>query len=176
MTTQRDTSEADSPTVEETIDGGLNAGPTDPPPYDVISVGRVVEAGIEIENIVLVGAHFERIDDHQPIPSSVVEPTDPPELGIARPEWEIDQEKGRLGCIFTFMTTFPDPEPYEVIARFRLTYTFNAEVELVESDVQQFVNWNAVFNAWPYWREYLTSTVNRAGLPRFLAPVMAVPR
>jgi hypothetical protein len=142
----------------------------------VRAVGRVVEAGIEIENIVLIGAHFERADHDQPIPSVKAEPTDPPELGIARPHWEVDQNAGKLGCIFTFTAAFSGSEPCEMIARFRLTYSFDSHIALADSDVQQFVDWNALFNAWPYWREYLTSTVNRAGLPRFLAPVMKLPR
>ena len=48
--------------------------------------------------------------------------------------------------------------------------------ELDEGDVNLFANWNSVFNAWPYWREYLSSTINRAQLPRFIVPVMGVPR
>ncbi len=150
-----------------------------PPAYDQAAVGRVVAADLQIMNIELLGAHFERADDGQPIPSHAIEPPEPPQLGIARPEWTLDEDAGRLGCIFTFVTSFPnetDREPYQLIARFRLEYTVTPGVELAETDVDQFVHWNALFNAWPYWREYLTSTVNRAGLPRFVAPVMGVPK
>lgn len=150
-----------------------------PPAYDPAAVSRVLAADIQIVNIELLGAHFERTDDDDPVPSFVNEPPKPPELGISRPDWKHDVEAGKLGCIFTFVTSFPDKhdaEPYELIARFRLTYSLTPDIELAESDVNQFVHWNAVFNAWPYWREYLTSTVNRAGLPRFTAPVMGVPR
>jgi len=48
--------------------------------------------------------------------------------------------------------------------------------EIDRSDLEQFVHWNVLFNAWPYWREYLASTLNRAQLPRFVVPVMGVPR
>lgn len=157
----------------------VRANQTDyPPPYDPSALGRVLTSDLQIVNIELMGAHFERSDEKEPLPASTLDVSDPPQLLVGPPEWSYDPTLGRLACIFTFLTTFSevDPEPYEVIGRFRLTYSLTPGVELSDYELGQFVHWNAVFNAWPYWREYLASTVNRAGLPRFTAPVMGVPR
>ena len=79
-----------------------------------------------------------------------------------------------LGCLLTFATT-SEQAPYSLVAKFRLVYRINPGDALSSDDIENFVHWNAVFNAWPYWREYLSSTVNRANLPRIYAPVMRLP-
>lgn len=145
-----------------------------PPPYDAAAVGRVA-ARVEIVSVELLGAYFERADDG-PLP--VDTPGDlTPGIGIGGVEWEMSPDGTTLGCAVNFGATFDEePEPYELYARFRLLYSIEEEAELDEADVNQFANWNGVFNAWPYWREYLSSTINRAQLPRFVVPVMGVPR
>jgi hypothetical protein len=52
----------------------------------------------------------------------------------------------------------------------------NGDMPLDEADVEQFVYWNAVFNAWPYWRESCRASSNGRSCPRSLVPVMGVPR
>jgi len=119
----------------------------------------------------LLGAHFDREDDAI-IPTAPVEFT--PEIGIAA-EWELSEDDGTLGCVFTF-STLPEDGPFQVVARFRLLYALReGEPSDEEEDVAQFVYWNAVFNAWPYWREYVSSTINRAHLLPYMVPVMGVP-
>ena len=46
---------------------------------------------------------------------------------------------------------------------------------IADEDLHQVAAWNVMFNAWPYWREYLSSTINRAHLPLFVLPVMRLP-
>ena len=43
-------------------------------------------------------------------------------------------------------------DPYCLLAEFRLTYSVKGDEPVDEDDVKQFVHWNALFNAWPYWR------------------------
>jgi preprotein translocase subunit SecB len=134
-------------------------------------VGRVARR-VQIAGVELLGAHFERADD-QAIPTSrPVEST--PEIGIDV-SWSLAEEGNIFGCVLTFGTLFESDPPYNVIARFRLLYSVGEGDELSAADLEQFAHWNAMFNAWPYWREYLSSTVNRANLPRFIVPVMGVP-
>jgi hypothetical protein len=145
-----------------------------PPPYDAAAVGRVA-ARVEIASVELLGAYFERADDG-PLPTDAPGELTPA-IGIGGVEWEISSDRAMLGCVVNFGATFDEePEPYELYARFRLAYLISEGTELDAADVHQFANWNSVFNAWPYWREYLSSTINRAQLPRFLVPVMGVPR
>jgi hypothetical protein len=148
--------------------------PAGPPPYDAGAVGRVA-ACVEILSVELLGAYFERADD-SPLP--VEAPGElTPAIGIGGVEWELSPDGSTLGCAVNFGATFDtEPEPYELYARFRLLYALQDGAELDEADVNLFAHWNSVFNAWPYWREYLSSTINRAQLPRFVVPVMGVPR
>jgi hypothetical protein len=58
--------------------------------------------------------------------------------------------------------------------------TFIAEYEMAEAfsptskDLDAFVNANAVFNCWPYWREYVHSTAARMNLPPLTLPFFRV--
>jgi len=142
-----------------------------PPPYDPVSVGRVAR-GVQIRGIELVAANFTRGDAGAlPLVSQTqVEP----DLGMDV-QYGLSENGDQLGCLLTFATLFTEPEPYRLTAQFRLLYDVVLPERPSDADLHQFANWNAVFNAWPYWREYLSSTLNRARLAPFLVPVMAVP-
>ena len=90
----------------------------------------------------------------------------------------LDEQTAQLGCLLRFgaFRDDDDDQPYRLFAHFRLLYSVRDPAGVDDDDVHQFVAWNAMFNAWPYWREYLASTVNRAGLPRVTLPVIGVPR
>lgn len=141
-----------------------------PPPYDPSAVGRVA-ARVEIEAVELVRAHFHR-DDDAALPSPL--PPSEPEFG-ANAEWSLSNDTTILGCLVTFGVS-PEPDHWTLIATYRLIYRLRDGETLAASDLKQFAHWNAVFNAWPYWRELLGSTLWRAGLPPVLAPVLGVPR
>lgn len=145
--------------------------PAHVPQWDQAAAARVVRR-VHLKNIELLGAHFERSDD-RPIPQQSVSDT-PPDIGI-NVAWEHDAESRMLGCVLTFGATFDSAGPYRVIAQFRLLYSIDDGEPLAPGDIEHFVHWNAAFNAWPYWREYLSSTIARANLPGFLLPVMKVP-
>lgn len=144
---------------------------TGPPELDSEAVSRVATA-VEIENVELVGSHYEREDD-TPSPASLyVDETPRIRIGL---EWEVHHPL--LVVVASFATAFDvEPQPYSIVARFRLTYRLGTEEPPDATDVEQFAHWNAMFNAWPYWREFVASTVNRGQLPRFVVPVMGVPR
>lgn len=144
------------------------------PDYDPVVVGRIA-GRVEITDVELVLSHFERDDDGPRPPSSprnvLVEPTIRFE-----PEWDLSDDQQTLAFLVRFMIENEDDPRFSVIAFFRLTYTVSSGPELDPSDIDLFAHWNVIFNAWPYFREYVSSTVNRAGLPRFALPVMRVPR
>jgi preprotein translocase subunit SecB len=85
---------------------------------------------------------------------------------------ETDVKESRLGCLFTLGTTFEKNPPYELVAKFRALYSIAGPEPVAPADIQQFAHWNALFNVWPYWREYVSSTVNRAHLTQFTVPVI----
>ncbi len=142
------------------------------PEYEVEKSGKVGNR-VEILGVELLHAHFGRQDDG-PLASGTTLGDKIPTFGV-RPEWKLSQDGTILGCEITFGTIFDDPEPYSLVAIFRLTYSIPQGTSFTADEINNFVHWNAVFNAWPYWREYLSSTINRANLPRFIAPVMRLP-
>ena len=143
------------------------------PKRDHEALNRVIPR-IEIEDVELLGAHFVR-QDEGPLPIS--RPRDvPDQIGIGV-EWKVNEDGSRLGCVITFGTFFAEgaDAPYDVIARFRLVYSVSPGPSLPAQDYEQFAYWNAVYNAYPYWREFLSNMIERAHLDRFVAPVMRMP-
>jgi preprotein translocase subunit SecB len=58
---------------------------------------------------------------------------------------------------------------------FRLNYELPEASEYPEEDLNQFAAVNGVFNAWPYFREIVQSTMARMGLPQVPLPLFRVP-
>jgi hypothetical protein len=71
----------------------------------------------------------------------------------------------------------PDVAPViSVAAEFQLTYSVTDLTGLTETQFRRFGELNGIYNAWPYWREFLQSTTSRMGLAPFTLPVFRVPR
>lgn len=52
-----------------------------------------------------------------------------------------------------------------LFAAFDLMYDLESTAGLHYRELQEFAEVNAVFNAWPYWRELVHSTTQRMGFP-----------
>jgi hypothetical protein len=74
-----------------------------------------------------------------------------PEAGQAIPEELIHRETGRVVLAY-------------VKSSFMITYSLREGPALTEEDVEAFCQVNAVHNAWPFWREFITSALARSGL------------
>jgi len=76
---------------------------------------------------------------------------------------------------FELVGKYPDMEPGEerirIEASFRLTYRLDSIEGLDEENFRAFGELNGIYNAYPYWREYLQSTITRMGLPPLIAPL-----
>lgn len=59
-------------------------------------------------------------------------------------------------------------------ASFVLTYQIDSFDGLTQEGFKQFANLNGVYNAWPYWREFVQNTVGRMGLPPLTIPVFRI--
>ena len=75
-------------------------------------------------------------------------------------------------------------ERLEIVGVFLLSYHIREErqpqlleepIEVMASDLQAFAQFNATFNAWPYWREFVQSMTGRMGLPVVTVPILPVP-
>lgn len=68
-----------------------------------------------------------------------------------------------------------DKEPaVTVSATFLLMYKVNNVDGLGEDHFKSFGETNGVFNAWPYWREYVQTATVRMGLPVLTIPVFRI--
>lgn len=65
-------------------------------------------------------------------------------------------------------------DPIFVEVAFDLRYEIPDASGLGDVNFHEFANSNAIFNAWPYWRECLQNTLARMGLPPFVLPVLRV--
>lgn len=152
----------------QTPEGGV-------PGRDPESLSRVVRR-VDVTSVELVQADFERYDDLLAPVDIVTEAVPDIALNVDWALHRVDDVTGALLCLITFATVFADdPPPYFIGARLRLTYSLDNPAEATEQELEQFCHHNAMFNAWPYWREFVSSIVNRGQLPRFVVPVMRMP-
>jgi hypothetical protein len=64
--------------------------------------------------------------------------------------------------------------PTRIEARFIIGYEAPDLSTSSDDQVLAFAKLNGVFNAWPYWREYLQSTSSRLGLPGVMVPLLTI--
>ncbi len=62
-----------------------------------------------------------------------------------------------------------------VEAKFVLIYSVDTFDGLNDENIGSFGVTNGVFNAWPYWREFVQNTVTRMGLQGLIIPLFRVP-
>jgi hypothetical protein len=144
---------------------------------DIVKSAGKVAAAVELRNILLV-------EGKAALAAQFVEKgCQFPQKGWSvqvghRGKFAIQKKKTlRTTLQFTFTATEKGSKskPLLVIAA-----TFVAEYEMAEGfnplteDLNAFVNANAVFNCWPYWREYVHSTAARMNLPPLTLPFFRV--
>jgi len=61
-----------------------------------------------------------------------------------------------------------------VDASFLLAYKIENFEGLTQKGFEQFANLNGIYNACPYWREFVQNTVTRMGLPSLSIPVFRI--
>jgi hypothetical protein len=69
-----------------------------------------------------------------------------------------------------------EASPINIDATFVLTYALPNADEYSDEVLEDFARINSVFNAWPYWREYIQATAARMSLPPVVLPVFRLPR
>ena len=67
-----------------------------------------------------------------------------------------------------------DEEDLRIGAEFALRYTISSKSGFDAKHFDQFGAVNGVYNAWPYFREFIQSTTSRMGLTPFLLPVFRI--
>lgn len=59
-------------------------------------------------------------------------------------------------------------------ATFQLVYQVRGLESLEQDGLRAFAEINGVYNVWPYWREFVQSTLGRMGLPAITLPVYRI--
>ena len=99
-----------------------------------------------------------------------------PELGVSK-----DPEKEMFWVFLTFQllgtgkSETGDEADLSIKASFVISYSLNSFDDLSEENFRAFSQLNGIFNAWPYWREFVQSTTARMGLDQVVVPVYHVP-
>ncbi len=71
----------------------------------------------------------------------------------------------------------PELDPLmQIDATFELVYSLESFEGIEDQNLQAFACTNGVYNAWPYWREFVQSTTTRMGLPALVPPVFRFPK
>jgi preprotein translocase subunit SecB len=58
-----------------------------------------------------------------------------------------------------------------VKATFELEYRIPEDLAVTAGQLEAFAGLNGMFNAWPYWREFIQAMTSRMGLPPLVLPV-----
>jgi hypothetical protein len=64
-----------------------------------------------------------------------------------------------------------DAAAIAVSVSFELNYRIPANASAPEDTLNEFAQINGIFNAWPYFREFVHAALARMGLPPFILPV-----
>ncbi len=65
-------------------------------------------------------------------------------------------------------------DTFQVEVEFCVIYQSKEDVKPPENEIEAFGITNVVFNAWPYAREYVQSTLIRMDLPPFVMPLLKI--
>jgi preprotein translocase subunit SecB len=83
-----------------------------------------------------------------------------------------------LLCDFTFSLNAThenvDSRPLEITLTMEAVYTIPSEITPSSKQIKAFASTNGMLNVWPYWREFVQSITNRAGLPPLTLPLFRV--
>lgn len=83
----------------------------------------------------------------------------------------------RVNVAFSFRAFHESAErapipPLAIEVEFALTYVLTSDDEIDSEKVEAFGQMNGVYNAWPYIRELVQSTLTRMSLPSLTLPVL----
>ncbi len=138
------------------------------PTPSLMDLAAPVSERIEILEILLVDSKAKRTAARDHLPAKIT-------LNV---DTQTSVEK--KAKIITVSARFAMSAEYEgaedellrIEARFDLRYRVPSFEGLLKANYDAFGEVNGVYNAWPYWREYVQSTTVRMGLPAPPVPVL----
>ena len=162
------------------------------PVIDPFELAATVSQRVQIRSIILAESHLSRSPDTGPkgralrrefqISEVVFGRPSNPRLLMVKPRFSLrvfakptegeESEDGSGETAGSIVAVNKETKPYlSIEATFVLTYSAESFEDLSDENLQAFATTNGVYNAWPYWREYVQSTVTRMGFPPIVVPV-----
>ncbi|MFA7235883.1 MAG: hypothetical protein WC058_03375 [Phycisphaeraceae bacterium] len=93
----------------------------------------------------------------------------------------IDRKKNNISVSIRFVldgaeneSTSWDETPLRIEATFGLSYKVRRMDDFNDEQMRAFGEINGAYNAWPFWREFVYSTLARMGLPPLTLPVFRI--
>lgn len=138
------------------------AKPLSRTPADLERVRRVATAAelLEITLTDIAANRAERAPARELIPALDVS---------VRTRHDISGDHLHAWVIFSLSS---EPAVFEVRATFRLVYRLPQK--MAAADLKAFTGVNAVFNAWPFWRELVHNSAARMNLPPPTVPLLKI--
>ena len=130
---------------------------------DIYELAYVVSERVQIDNVVL--AHCEATRSGHLISSRLKTSTVVSGIGQAN-----YPESKQVHVMVSFVLKgnqsdeIDSEEPLNIKASFMLIYSISSLDGIDDEHLRAFAATNGVFNAWPYWREFVQSTTCRMGL------------
>jgi len=72
--------------------------------------------------------------------------------------------------------TEPKRLPLHLKVEYELRYRVPGDFKASKAELASFAKVNGVYNAWPYFREYVQTTTQRMSLPPVIMPVFRIPQ
>ncbi len=126
---------------------------------------------VQVEDIHLVRLAAQRQFEAETPPPII-------QLGFdVKSAWDRESRRIRVTVDFSLRAFHEAPEnpqtaPLFVEVGFALTYALTSDEGIDDEKVDAFGRMNGVYNAWPYIRELVQSTITRMSLPALTLPVL----
>ena len=139
------------------------------PPESKLALAMAVSARVQIRAITLLSTAARRPPLDAKPPTNI-------ELNIDV-QSDLDKQKQEIGvrvscALFGRHDEQKNTPPtLEIRAEYWLLYSVAPVEGLTPDNIKAFGDLNGVYNVWPYWREYVQSTVTRMGMPPLPIPV-----
>ena len=143
---------------------------------DISQKVKAVIGGVELHDVRLTGANVRtRVRDASKLANADLSLRHGAQI-IARSD-----DGFLIGAMVRAQVTSPEEndqqEPLiEMVMTFSLEYVLPNASTYDDAVLNAFATGNGVFNAWPYWREYVQQTAARMGFPPLVLPVFRIER
>lgn len=131
---------------------------------------EAVASLVEITKVFLLDAHVQRKVEIQSAERKLFE--------LKQVESTLGEKADSIFVKVTFGIRIAAPDlgaadtgDMQIRATFALTYTLKESNKVTPEMAQAFGEVNGAYNAWPFWREFVYSTMARMGLPPLVMPV-----